>query len=160
MLAHRAHAPLFENIFGFIFVNFNGLIRIYFNCLSQRAICTECILFFELTEWCRVCVKGHWNNSQTPRISTVSGLRPLVLNVLDPPLLWWLNGIQHVTVILHYRYSWINVWMNLKGSGINLFFQVPDSIHLWHLYIIFVNSQLCYFYVPNMLTFNVYDVFH
>ena len=50
-------APLFENIFGFVFVNFDCITRIlYFNG-SKDEMCT-CILFPTLTKKAYTKVKG------------------------------------------------------------------------------------------------------
>ena len=57
--AYRARTPLFYIIFGFVFVKFDCITRILFNC-------TICILSSYLTtRTYRVRVKGHQNNSQT-----------------------------------------------------------------------------------------------
>ena len=75
---------LYENIFGFVFVIFDCITHMYYNC-SQHAMCIICFLFSTLTTKTkgRVCVKGHQNNPQTPKNYTA----PQVLKFLDPPLI-------------------------------------------------------------------------
>ena len=63
---HRARAPVFKDIFGFVFVIFDGITRTYFNC-SQYAMYTVCILFSTRTTKTYGILKGHQNNPLTQR---------------------------------------------------------------------------------------------
>ena len=55
-----------KNIFGFVFVIFDGITRTYFNC-SQYAMYKVCILFSTRTTKTCERVKGHQNNPLTQR---------------------------------------------------------------------------------------------
>ena len=78
-------APLFKNIFGFVFVMFDGITRTYFNC-SQYAMYTVCILFSTRTTKTNCMCEGASKQSPNPKISTASGPRPSVLKFRGPPL--------------------------------------------------------------------------
>ena len=53
-------APPCLKSFLFVFVNFDGITRIYFHCI-QHAVFTISILSSTLTTKHRICVKGHQN---------------------------------------------------------------------------------------------------
>ena len=63
--AQWLRTTFFQNFFDFVFVKFDCITLIYFNC-SQHAMFTICILCSTLTakhqNIARVCVKGHQNN--------------------------------------------------------------------------------------------------
>ena len=82
--ADPAPARLFEIIWGFVFLNFDFITRIYFNC-SHYSLLTISILFSTLTTKYRVCMKEESKQASDPKNST-PGPRPPVLKFLDPPL--------------------------------------------------------------------------
>ena len=80
-----AHRRLFRNFWRVVFVNFNCIICIYFNC-SHHTMFTIFTLFSTLTTKHRLRVKGASKQTPDPNNSTMPRLRSPVLKFLDSPL--------------------------------------------------------------------------
>ena len=74
--AHQARAPLFENLVGFVFVNFDCGTRIYFNCIVNM----QCVqyVFYYIPNYNNIgyMCEGAPIHSPDPKNSTVLGPRP------------------------------------------------------------------------------------
>ena len=77
--------PIFRIFWGVVFVNFNCIICIYFNC-SHHTMFTIFTLFSTLTTKHRLRVKGASKQTPDPNNSTMPRLRSPVLKFLDSPL--------------------------------------------------------------------------
>ena len=77
-IQHRRLPPCLKFFWGFVFVNFDCITRIYFNC-SHHTMFTKCTLFSTLTTPA---------SKQTPRTQEFycAGTAPPILKFLDPPL--------------------------------------------------------------------------
>ena len=110
-IQHRraGHVPPFEIFQGFVFVNFDCITRIYFNCIHHTMF-TICTQFSTLTTKHKVCVKGASKQISDAKNSTAPGTRPPVLKFLDPPL-------KHTTTAVHCHQ---NVNSGQRGFQIDL----------------------------------------
>ena len=60
--------PLFKNIVGFDFSNFEGITRKYFSCIIKLQYLQYLFYTLPLLQKHKLCVKWHLNKSQTTRI--------------------------------------------------------------------------------------------
>ena len=91
--------PLFKFIFEFVFVTFDCITRIYFNC-SHHKMFRICPLFSTLTTKHRVCVKGASKQTSDPKNSTAPGPRPR----------FWNSWIRHWSYIALNTYGYSYIW--------------------------------------------------